>query len=46
MHEHANLDDRDDACLFTFNDLPVMQALGTYAEQPFLDNGGYQAVVA
>jgi len=41
-HEHANLSDRDDACLFTFNDLPVMQALGLYREEAFGDNGGYQ----
>lgn len=44
IHEHANLSDRDDACLFAFNDLPVMNALGTYAEQEFLENGGRQDV--
>ena len=37
---------RDDACLFTFNDLPVMQALGLYREEAFGDNGGYQPVAA
>ncbi len=46
VHEHANLADRDDACLFTFNDLPVMQALGLYAEQAYPDNGGHQTVVS
>ena len=33
---------RRDACLFTFNDIPVMQALGLYREEAFLDNRGYQ----
>jgi len=41
-HEHANASDREDACLFTFNDLPVMQALGLYREEAFGDNGGHQ----
>jgi gentisate 1,2-dioxygenase len=41
-HEHANASERDDACLFAFNDLPVMEALGFYREEPFGDNGGYQ----
>ncbi|MFO1159541.1 MAG: cupin domain-containing protein [Reyranellaceae bacterium] len=41
-HEHGNLSDRDDACLFTFNNLPVMQALSLYREEAFGDNGGYQ----
>ena len=41
-HEHGNLSDRDDACLFTFTALPVMQALGLYREEAFGDNGGYQ----
>ena len=42
-HEHANGSATDDACLFTFNDLPVMNALGLYREEPFGDNGGQQA---
>jgi gentisate 1,2-dioxygenase len=29
-HEHANASGSDDACLFSFNDLPVMRALGLY----------------
>jgi gentisate 1,2-dioxygenase len=44
VHEHANLDDRDDACLFAFHDLPVMNALGIYAEEAYADNGGHQVV--
>ena len=45
-HEHANASDRDDACLFTFNDLPVMRALGLYREEAYGDNGGQQLVAA
>lgn len=41
-HEHINGSDREDACLFTFNDLPVMRALGLYREEAFTDNGGHQ----
>jgi len=41
-HEHANASESEDACLFCFNDLPVMQALGLYREEAFGDNGGYQ----
>jgi len=33
VHSHANGSDRDDACLFQFNDLPAIRALGLYAEQ-------------
>ena len=42
-HEHANASDSDDACLFTFNDMPVMRALGLYREEAYGDNGGQQA---
>ena len=41
-HEHANLSASEDACLFTFNDLPVMRALGLYREEVLGDNDGYQ----
>lgn len=44
FHEHANLSDRDDACLFSFNDLPVMESLGLYREEALGDNEGYQPV--
>ena len=33
MHEHVNLSSNDDACLFCFNDLPVMRALSLYREE-------------
>lgn len=42
VHEHANLSDTDDACLFCFNDAPVMRALGLYREEAVTDNGGRQ----
>ena len=42
VHEHANDDPREDACLFSFNDLPVMHALGLYAEAAYEGNGGRQ----
>ena len=41
-HEHANASASEDACLFCFNDLPVMKALGLYREEAFGDNGGRQ----
>jgi gentisate 1,2-dioxygenase len=41
-HEHANASGRDDACLFSFNDLPVMRALGLYREEAYGDNQGNQ----
>jgi len=44
IHEHANGSDTDDACLFTFNDLPVMRALGLYREEAWRDNGGHQTI--
>jgi gentisate 1,2-dioxygenase len=45
-HEHANTQATEDACLFCFSDLPVMQALHLYREQPLTDNGGHQRVAA
>ncbi len=41
-HEHANASASEDACLFTFNDLPVMNALGLYREEAFPDDAGQQ----
>jgi gentisate 1,2-dioxygenase len=46
VHEHANLSGSEDACLFSFNDLPVMRSLGLYREEAYVPNGGYQAVEA
>ena len=43
-HEHGNNSASDDACLFTFNDLPAMRALGLYREEAFGENGGHQPI--
>ena len=43
-HEHANASERDDAVLFSFSDVPSMQALGLYREEALGDNGGQQHV--
>lgn len=45
-HEHGNASDTEDACLFSFNDLPVIEGLGFYREESYGDNGGYQSVAA
>jgi gentisate 1,2-dioxygenase len=42
MHEHVNGSRTADACLFSYNDQPVMQALGLYREEELIDNDGYQ----
>lgn len=44
-HEHTNASDSEDACLFSFDDLPVMNKLGLYQEQAYADNGGHQPTV-
>ena len=44
-HEHANASTTEDACLFCFHDLPVMNALGFYREQAWSDNGGHQPIL-
>lgn len=41
-HEHVNLDAADEAFLFSFNDFPVMEALGVRIEEPYSENGGHQ----
>jgi aromatic-L-amino-acid decarboxylase len=41
-HEHANDDPSNDACLFSFNDFPVMRNLDLFIEEAFNDNGGHQ----
>jgi gentisate 1,2-dioxygenase len=44
-HEHANGSDTEDACLFSFHDLPAMRALGLYREEALAENGGYQPIL-
>ncbi len=45
-HEHANASDSEDACLFSFHDLPVMRALGLYREEALGENDGHQPILA
>ncbi len=45
LHEHANLSETEDACLFSFNDLPVMRALSLYQEEAYTENDGHQPVI-
>jgi gentisate 1,2-dioxygenase len=45
-HEHVNASEREDAVLFCFNDLPVMNSLGLYREEAFGENGGQQPLTA
>ncbi len=43
-HEHINLSESEDACLFSFNDLPVMEKLGFFQEKNLEENSGHQKV--
>ena len=43
-HEHVNLSETEDACLFSFHDLPVIESLGLYQERILEENNGYQVV--
>jgi gentisate 1,2-dioxygenase len=44
LHEHVNLSNNEDACLFSFNDLPVIEKLGLYQERALEEHGGFQKV--
>ena len=44
LHEHGNASGTDDACLFSFNDLPAIRALGLYREEAYGENDGHQPV--
>ncbi|WP_298648301.1 cupin domain-containing protein [uncultured Tistrella sp.] len=47
LHEHANASESEEACLFSFNDLPVMRALGIYHEEAYTGTpDGRQAIIA
>ncbi len=43
-HEHVNTSESEDCCLFSFHDLPVMNALGLFREEGYAENGGYQVL--
>ncbi len=45
-HEHCNLSNSDNACLFQFNDLPTVKKLCYYQEKVYADNDGYQPIKA
>jgi gentisate 1,2-dioxygenase len=45
-HEHVNGSDGEDACLFSFHDLPTMRALGLYRSEGLAENGGFQPVIS
>ena len=44
-HEHANASGTEDACLFNFNDLPVIRSLGLYREEGYGENEGRQHTI-
>ncbi len=44
-HEHGNASASEDACLFSFNDLPVIEGLGLYREEAYGDNQGFQPLI-
>ncbi|WP_293895618.1 cupin domain-containing protein [Flavobacterium sp.] len=41
-HEHHNGSETEDACLFSFNDLPIIEKLGLYQERELEENNGHQ----
>lgn len=43
-HEHVNLDSREEAFLFSFNDFPIFDALGVRIEEAYEENGGFQTI--
>ncbi|WP_109523355.1 cupin domain-containing protein [Nocardia aurea] len=43
-HEHANASASEDACLFSFNDFPVMRSLTFWREEASTDDGGHQPI--
>jgi gentisate 1,2-dioxygenase len=43
-HEHHNLSENEDACLFCFNDLPVIESLGLFQDREYTENNGHQSV--
>ena len=45
-HEHANASDREDACLFSFNDFPTVEKLGFWREEALATGDGFQSVTA
>lgn len=44
-HEHHNASETEDACLFQFNDLPVIESLGLFQGREYTENNGNQLIV-
>lgn len=44
-HEHHNDCATEDACLFSFNDLPVIESLGLFQSKEYLENHGHQTIL-
>ena len=44
-HEHANTSKKN-AFLYSIHDIPVMEAVGHYREEPYVLNGGNQAITS
>jgi gentisate 1,2-dioxygenase len=45
-HEHVNGSASEDACLFSFHDLPVMRALGLYRAEALAEGDGRQPLAS
>ena len=43
-HEHVNTANGEDACLFQFNDYPVIEKCGFYRKQLLAENNGHQEI--
>ena len=43
-HEHHNLSETEDSCLFQFNDLPVIEGLGLFQSRELEENNGHQKI--
>ena len=43
-HEHHNASETEDACLFNFNDLPVIESLGLFQSKEYMENEGNQVI--
>jgi len=46
VHEHVNGSTKDDAVLFSIQDAPVLNALGLFYEEEYVENGGQQKVTS
>ena len=42
VHEHVNTSDREEAILFSTNDIPIFEKLDLQKVELYTENGGYQ----